>query len=334
MQDPPFELRPGNQGYFRKTFDFADSMRRAFAYQSTRSEIYRQFLDAFGWDFDKEPNSVLEIPFLPIETFKHHAIQSGSWECEKVFRSSGTTGAIRSQHQVRRVADYHQHSISLFENQFGPLKDFVVLALLPNYLEAGDSSLVSMVTAFMERSGQSEEGFFMHDFGALSARLRLVEDAGKRVLLFGVTFAMLDFAEEIHAKLAADTILIETGGMKGRGAELSRTELHLYFKKQFGLTSIYSEYGMTELMSQAYTQEEGLFLAPPCMQIFIKEINDPFAEVAPGKTGVIHVVDLANIDTCSFIGTSDLGRKHTDGTFEVLGRLDNSDLRGCHLLYL
>jgi hypothetical protein len=232
------------------------------------------------------------------------------------------------------VEDYRLHTIRIFENQFGSLKDFAIYALLPNYLAAGDSSLVNMVEGFLAHNAQSEPAFFLDNFSDLQKALTLAAGSPKKILLIGVTFALLDFSICHPISLPEGTVVIETGGMKGRGEELSRTELHQKLATQFQLPCIFSEYGMTELMSQAYSDIQGRLRLPPCMQVFIREINDPLTEVKLGKIGVINIIDLANIHTCSFIATSDLGLKHEDGTFEVVGRLDQSDVRGCHLLYV
>jgi hypothetical protein len=235
---------------------------------------------------------------------------------------------------IRSVKDYRLHTIKIFESRFGPLSEFLIYALLPNYLAAGDSSLVNMVEGFLLNNDQSEPAFFLDNFSDLQKALGLAARSHKKILLIGVTFALLDFSSSHPVNLPEDTIVIETGGMKGRGQELVRSELHQRLANQLQLPSIYSEYGMTELMSQAYSDSQGRFKPAPSMRVSIREINDPLTEVRNGKTGVINIIDLANIHTCSFIATNDLGSMHDDGTFEVVGRLDQSDARGCHLLYV
>lgn len=323
---------PGSSFYFAEDFDFNQSAQEVFHYQVEDCQVYQTFLRSFGWNLAATPD-LNALPFLPIEAFKSHPVQSGTWAPHTTFRSSGTQG-VRSQHLVRSVTDYLDHATQIFTQYFGQLSDFRVLALLPNYLEAGDSSLVQMVSGFMARSGQPAELFFLHDFVSLRQCLESCVHQNKRILLFGVTFALLDFAKAHAISLPSNSLIIETGGMKGRGEELERGELHAYLAAQFSLPHIYSEYGMTELMSQAYSNDQGRYRAPASMQIQIREINDPLAPAPLGKVGIIHVIDLANLHTCAFIATGDLGIKYADGTFAVVGRLDNTDLRGCHLMYL
>ncbi|MBK8503944.1 MAG: acyl transferase [Saprospiraceae bacterium] len=328
-----FRLNPGSNYYFEPGFDFEKAKEIAFRYQFDQCGVYRQFVTSLQ-KTDEAVHSWGVHPFLPIEVFKHLHVKSGDWSSEKVFRSSGTTSSIRSQHLVRSVEDYRLHTIKIFEDQFGSLKDFVIYALLPNYLAVGDSSLVNMVKGFLAHNDQSEPAFFLDNFSELQKALALAARSPKKILLIGVTFALLDFSISFPVDLPNDTVVIETGGMKGRGEELSRSELHQKLASQFQLPFIYSEYGMTELMSQAYSDAQGRFKPAPSMQVSIREINDPLTEVRIGKIGVINIIDLANIHTCAFIATSDLGLMHQDGTFEVVGRLDQSDVRGCHLLYL
>ncbi|NND33058.1 MAG: acyl transferase [Saprospiraceae bacterium] len=324
---------PGSSTYADQDFDFETSACEVFQYQSIQCAVFHEFLNAFGWPFD-DPVSLQNIPFLPVEAFKYHEVMTSSWNPEGIFRSSGTQGGMRSRHLVRSLDGYRQHTSHLFSAAFGALADFQVFALLPNYLEAGDSSLVHMVRGFMQASGQKTQHFYLHDFESLHRSLQQCGQEGKRVLLFGVTFALLDFATEFPMNLPADSIVIETGGMKGRGQELSRSDLHRFLGTQFNLSHIFSEYGMTELMSQAYSDRNGHFFPPASMRVVIKEISDPMVELPAGKVGVIHIIDLANVNTCSFIATADLGIKHDDGSFEVIGRLEQSDLRGCHLMYV
>lgn len=332
MSKKIFPLSPGNPYYFDPDFDFLAAVKLAWQFQRNSCPIFKQFIDLF--DCDLAPEDYHHLPFLPIESFKYHNIRSGDWHPERIFRSSGTTSGSRSRHMLRSLEEYQRHTINIFENRFGPLRDFVIFALLPNYLEAGDSSLVSMVEGFLKYNGQQQQGFYLHDFDRLKEAIGSTLNAGKKVLFIGVTFALLDFANSFPMDLSTNTIILETGGMKGRGEELTRTELHGFLSSQFKTKNVFSEYGMTELMSQAYADYSGKFWTPPGMKVSIREINDPLSEVRHGKTGVINVIDLANIHTCSFIATSDLGIQHPDGSFEIVGRLDQSDIRGCHLMYL
>lgn len=326
-----FTLRPGSTAYASARIDFDHAVGLAYTRQKNHCAIYGDFIRSFNRDFD--PADWHTLPFLPIETFKYFDVMTGDWQPERVFRSSGTTSSIRSRHLVRSLAGYQRHAIHLFENRFGPLQAFRIFALLPNYLEAGDSSLVSMVAGFMDHTGQSD-GFYLHDFSQLAHDLRKASNQGSRILLIGVTFALLDFAAQFPNVLPENAIVLETGGMKGRGEELTRSDLHTFLSSKLGTGNICSEYGMTELMSQAYSDFSGKFLPPASMAISVREMNDPLSEVRPGKVGVVNIIDLANIDTCCFLATSDLGIKHENGLFEIVGRLDQSDIRGCHLLYL
>lgn len=328
-----FRLNPGSTYYYEPDFNFESAKEIAFRYQFDNCPVYRQFVTKLRRTGEARCPWKAR-PFLPIEIFKHTQVKSGDWTCEKVFRSSGTTSSIRSQHLVQSVENYRMHTINIFENQFGSLNEFVIYALLPNYLTAGDSSLVNMIEGFLTHNDQSEPAFYLDNFSDLQKALVQSARSPKKILLIGVTFALLDFSISHQIKLPANAIVIETGGMKGRGEELSRSELHHRLSTQFQLPQIYSEYGMTELMSQAYSDTRGRFKPAPSMQVSIREINDPLTEVKTGKTGVINIIDLANIHTCSFIATSDLGLMHDDGTFEVVGRLDQCDIRGCHLLYV
>lgn len=328
-----FRLNPGSDYYFKPDFDFENAKEIAFNHQFDNCMVYRQFVTKLRKRGEAATPGNAQL-FLPIEIFKNVTVRSGDWTSEKIFRSSGTTSSIRSQHLVPSVEDYRLHTIKIFEGQFGPLSEFLIYALLPNYLAAGDSSLVNMVKGFLTHNDQSEPAFFLDNFSDLQKALRLATRSSKKILLIGVTFALLDFSTSHAVNLPEDTIVIETGGMKGRGEELLRSELHERLATQLQLPYIYSEYGMTELMSQAYSDTQGRFKPAPSMRVSIREINDPLTEVRTGKIGVINIIDLANIHTCSFIATNDLGLMHEDGTFEVVGRLDQSDARGCHLLYL
>ena len=300
-----------------------------FQFQAQHNAVYRHFLNLLSGNL-MEVSDVSQIPFLPIEIFKHREIKTGSWDEEVIFESSG---AVKSQHFGRSLTFYHQHAIEIFEDRFGGLNQYEVFGLLPHYLRAGQSSLVSMVKAFMKHSGQDKDHFFLDDFpGLVKAIGRTAND--RRPLLFGVTYALIDFANAHPASLPSETLVFETGGMKGRREEWSKTQLHNFLKDKLKLASLYSEYGMTELFSQAYASAGSFYQWPKSMKILFKEINDPTTEVALRKVGVAHIIDLANIDTCSFIASADLGINHGKLGFEILGRVQNADLRGCQLLYL
>jgi hypothetical protein len=309
---------------------------RLFRHQAQYCTPYREWLAALGCQVERVQH-LSEVPFLPIEFFKTQEVVTiephDRWSPKQVFRSSGTTQAQRSQHLVRDPQLYYAHAQWLFEQQYGPLREWTFLALLPSYLEQGESSLVAMVEHFVEASGQPrQEAFFLRDHAALlQALTEAVSHGGRKVMLIGVTFALLDLIEANagHPALRLPHAVLETGGMKGRRREMIREELHAILAPAFGQAVIHSEYGMTELLSQAYSPGHGRFFAPPALQVLLREPTDPFSANFERAAGAINVVDLANIDSCAFIETRDLGRRHSDGSFEVLGRLDNSDIRGC-----
>ncbi|WP_019949438.1 acyl-CoA synthetase family protein [Hymenobacter aerophilus] len=306
-----------------------------FRYQARHCAPYAAYLAALGRDLS-EVESLEQIPFLPIEFFKTHDVRTDAadWAPAETFLSSGTTLQQRSQHHVRQPELYRQHAQRIFEQYYGPLTGWTVLALLPSYLEQGGSSLVAMVEHFAQASGQPQPAFFLHDHAALLAALAEAKaQPGRKVLLIGVSYALLDFVDA-HAgrpELQGLTVL-ETGGMKGRRREMVREELHAELQRGFGPAGIHSEYGMTELLGQAYSFGDGRFWAPPQLQILLRDPSDPFSVSATRTSGALNVIDLANIDSCAFIETKDLARLHPDGSFEVLGRLDNSDIRGCNQL--
>ena len=275
-----------------------------------------------------------DIPFLPIEFFKTHAVRTcpGEWQPQEEFLSSGTTLQQRSRHLVRAPALYRENAARIFEQCYGPLTSWIFLALLPSYLEQGNSSLVAMVEYFARQSGQGQPAFFLRDHAALRAALAQARQVpGRRVMLIGVSYALLDFAAEAGPapELQGLTVL-ETGGMKGRRREMIREELHQELQQAFGPAGIHSEYGMTEMLSQAYSLGDGRFHCPPPLRVLLREPSDPFSEAEYRPDGAINVIDLANLDSCAFIETKDLARMHPDGSFEVLGRMDNSDVRGCN----
>lgn len=305
---------------------------KVFRHQYDHNLVYRQFCDFVKKD-KQTVKSLKQIPFLPIQFFKSHDVVSTIDEPQAIFTSSGTTGSITSRHLVTDVSLYEQSYRQAFSQFYGNIEDYTVLALLPSYLERQGSSLIHMVDDLIQLSNNSNSGFYLNDYDALVSKLLEQERDNKNVLLIGVTFALLDLIEKQNFKLE-NTIIMETGGMKGRRKEMIREELHGILTKGFGVKSIHSEYGMTELLSQAYSLGNGIFECPSWMQIHIRDTEDALTYISNGKTGGINVIDLANINSCSFIATQDLGKKYDNGSFEVLGRFDNSDIRGCNLMVL
>ena len=309
---------------------FNELALRIFQYQAENNEVYKEYLFHLGTNISKV-DSIYKIPFLPIEFFKTHQIITGDNEPVKTFFSSGTTGMERSNHYITDISIYEQSFVNGFEKQYGDIKDYCILALLPTYLENESSSLVYMVDYLIKKSKNSDSGFYLDNKLELIEKLSFLEKSGKKIILIGVSYALLDLTELITFQLT-NTIVMETGGMKGKRKELTKRELHQELAKGFGLNTIHSEYGMTELLSQAYSKEEGKFITPPWMKILIRDTYDPFAFLKNGKSGGINVIDLANINSCSFIETKDLGKINPDKSFEILGRFDYSDVRGCNLL--
>ena len=310
------------------TFD--DIALRLFRYQAVNNPVYSDYLKYLGIN-STSVSSLAQIPFLPISFFKSHTVATGIWPEEAVFSSSGTTGSLTSRHLVQSLAFYQSHSEGIFEQFFGPLYDFHILALLPSYLEREGSSLIYMVDHFIKRSKSPHSGFYLNDLDALLKKIGIIKGSGRKVLLLGVSFALLDLAEKHEVDLS-HCIVMETGGMKGRRKELVREELHGILSQRLNVPVIHSEYGMTELLSQGYSFGNGIFQLPEYMKIMLRDVNDPFTWAKTGKTGMINVIDLANFHSCAFIETQDLGRTREDGNFEILGRADNSDARGCNLL--
>lgn len=314
----------------RDSLSFEANALEVYAYQRVHNATYRRYLELTGRG-EASVQTLSDIPFLPISLFKSHKIQSGSWLPERVFASSGTTGMIQSRHPVRHVQDYLDNTRAGFEDFYGPVRDYCFLCLLPSYLEREDSSLVLMAEHFIRQSGFEESGFFLQDLAKLSRVLTEGVQAGRPTVLLGVSFALLDLAERFPQDLRG-VIIMETGGMKGRRRELIREELHNTLRQAFEVEAVHSEYGMTEMFSQAYSQGGGRFRPTKAMRVLGRDLTDPFARPAGGRLVALDIIDLANVHTCSFIATDDLGRVYPDGTFEVLGRLDNSDIRGCNLL--
>ena len=303
-----------------------------FRFQFENNRVYRSYCDLL-YRHPSDVKELTDIPFLPIQFFKSHDIVSSQEKVETVFTSSGTSGTTVSKHQVTDLSIYNASFSKGFKHFYGSVGDYVILALLPSYLEREGSSLIFMVEKLIKSSGHTESGFYLHDLAELHAQLIHLEKAKKKTLLIGVSFALLDFAETYKLELK-HTLVMETGGMKGRRKELVREELHQLLKAGFGVDAIHSEYGMTELLSQAYSKGDGLFKCPPWMQIITRDPEDALSFQTTGKTGGINVIDLANVNSCSFIATQDLGRVYGNGSFEVVGRFDNSDIRGCNLMVL
>lgn len=310
---------------------FEKTALEVFRFQYEQNPLYQQYVKAIG----KKPeniHNITEIPFLPIRFFKLNNIKTTEFEPQTIFESSGTTGSINSRHFVKDLKIYEASFIKTFAKFYGPIKDWCILGLLPSYLERDNSSLVYMVTHLIEMTGNPDSGFYLQDFGKLFSVIKNLEQSGQKTLLIGVTFALLDFATQYTQPLKYTTIM-ETGGMKGRREEMIREEVHTVLKNAFGLTKIHSEYGMTELLSQAYSFGDGIFHCPNWMRILIRDDEDPF-QIKTTGTGVVNIIDLANIYSCSFIATDDAGRLYEDNSFEILGRIDGSDMRGCSLMVL
>lgn len=303
-----------------------------FYWQSESIAVYRAYLKALKFN-PKSIKQLAEIPYLPLSFFKSHAVKSWDFNAPIQFSSSTTTGQTPAFHHLAHPAFYEKHSQQLFESAYGSLDRWVILALLPSYLERGGSSLVYMIDAFIKKGNQPASGFFLSDYAALARAYMAAKNEGKKVLLWGVSYALLDLAESPYCfELQAEDVLMETGGMKGRRKEMVREELHGILQQHFGVKSVNSEYGMTEMLSQAYSHAAGVYETPASMSISIRDVNDPFAVLGMGKTGGVNVMDLANIDSCAFLQTQDLGRQVADNRFEILGRFDHSELRGCNLM--
>jgi Acyl-protein synthetase, LuxE len=307
-----------------------DIALQLFQFQAVNNSVYNSYLTYRGIDYTKIA-SLYQIPFLPISFFKSHSIVSGDWKPETEFSSSGTTGATTSRHPVLSLPFYLNHAEKTFEQFFGSLRDYHFLALLPSYLEREGSSLIAMIAYFIKQSGSEDSGFYLFNQEELIKKIENLRSGKKKVILWGVSFALLDLAEKFEIDLS-HCIIIETGGMKGKRKEWIREDLHGFLCKRFNLNHIGSEYGMTELMSQAYSFGHGKYQGPISMKILIRDINDPYQNLPLGRVGAINIIDLANAHSCAFIETQDLGKLGQNGYFEVLGRLDNSDLRGCNLL--
>jgi phenylacetate-coenzyme A ligase PaaK-like adenylate-forming protein len=305
---------------------------KIFKFQFEHNAVYRSFCDLL-YKNPSDIRSLKDIPFLPIQFFKTHDILSSNEVIQKTFSSSGTTGSTTSKHLVTNLNIYEKSFNEGFKQFYGNIEDYTILALLPSYLERDGSSLIYMVDSLIKQSQKPKSGFYLDNLSELKETLNQLEAQDEKVLLIGVSFALLDLVE-FHQFQLKNTIVMETGGMKGRRKELVREELHTILKKGFGVKSIHSEYGMTELLSQAYSKGNGVFKCSKTMKIFARDTEDALTILDRNKTGGINIIDLANINSCSFIATQDLGRVYNNGTFEIIGRFDNSDIRGCNLMAL
>ena len=305
---------------------------KVFRFQYENNLVYKEFCTLMNTNV-QEVKSLQQIPFLPIQFFKSHTVISNQNPIQETFTSSGTTGIINSRHCVTDISIYEESYQKGFAQFYGNIEDYVVLALLPSYLEREGSSLIYMVKDLIALTKNPESGFYLHNHDALIENLIALDSSGQNILLIGVTYALLDLIEKQHFQLK-NTFIMETGGMKGKRKEMIREELHEQLCKGFGVPAIHSEYGMTELLSQAYSLGEGVFECSSWMHILIRDPEDALTYIKNGKTGGINVIDLANINSCSFIATQDLGKKNPNNSFEVLGRFDNSDIRGCNLMVL
>jgi Acyl-protein synthetase, LuxE. len=307
-----------------------------FQFQYRQNDIYRRYIDSVHIDPQKV-DSVGKIPFLPIQFFKTNTIKTTEFEPEIIFESSGTTQSVNSKHFVKNAELYKTSFTKCFELFYGPASEWCIIGLLPSYLERKNSSLINMTEELIKQSGHSLSGFYLNDHEKLYHTLLHNEILQQPTLLIGVTFALLDFSDN-HTMHLSNTVVMETGGMKGRREEITREEAHTILQKKLGVRRIHSEYGMTELLSQAYSRGNGIFKSPPWMKFLIRSEDDPFSihtaavSIQKPETGIINIIDLANIYSCAFIATDDMGKLHHDGSFEVLGRCDNSDIRGCSLM--
>lgn len=302
-----------------------------FLYQVENNPVYQKYVSCICKDL-KHIRYFEQIPFLPVEFFRTQKVITGNKPEQLVFSSSGTTGQARSYHYVTDLAIYEDSAVTAFERFYGKVADYTILALLPSYSERKDSSLVWMTELFINKSNYREDcGFYRNEYSLLLKKLKkLSKKFSRKILLLGVSYALLDLAEKIDFCLE-NAIVMETGGMKGKRKEIIRKELHEILCKNFGITSVHSEYGMTELLSQAYSQANGIYRCPPWMKVLVRETNDPLTLIESGRNGGINIIDLANINSCSFIATQDMGKLYKDGTFEVSGRFDQSETRGCNL---
>ncbi len=311
--------------------EFNDLALEIFHFQYKRNKVYQEFVDFLGINAEAI-KQIINIPFLPIELFKTQKIITGKQEAEQIFYSSGTTQQQISKHYLTDINLYEKSFLHCFTHFYGNPGNFCLLALLPSYLEQESSSLIYMVNSLIQKTNCSHSGFFLYDYEKLVKKITKIINQDKNLLLLGVSFALLELAEKHNIQLPENAIVLETGGMKGRRKEITRAELHKRLCDTFGIREIHSEYGMTELLSQAYSKGQGRFKTPSWMEILIRDLNDPLTILPEKSTGGINIIDLANLNSCCFIATQDIGKNNIDGSFEVLGRYDHSDIRGCNLL--
>jgi len=316
----------------RNEEEFLTEALRIFEFQYRNNTVYHTFCSYLNVH-PSRVTTLAQIPFLPIEFFKSKRVVSSIKPEEIIFTSSGTTGSETSKHLVTDIELYQKSYLKAFNIFYGNVEDYCILALLPSYLERTGSSLIYMVEDLIRKSNHLKSGFFLNEYDQLYQLITALQKTDTKLLIIGVSFALLEFTEQYQLSLP-NTIIMETGGMKGRRKELVRQELHQLLTDGFGVSKIHSEYGMTELLSQAYSRGHGVFNCPPWMKVLIRDTEDPLTYQETGKTGGVNVIDLANINSCSFIATQDLGKVHEDGSFEVIGRFDNSDIRGCNLMVL
>ncbi len=314
------------------TNNFNEIALDIFRFQAINNLVYKTFLKHLKVDIDSI-QKIEDIPFLPIQFFKTHKIVASNEAVEQIFLSSGTTGMQQSKHYVTDISIYEESFTKTFQYFYGTIENYTVLALLPSYLERTGSSLIYMADNFIKKSKNPKSGFYLNNLDELAENLQELDKKGEKVLLIGVSFALLDLLDTYKFNLN-NAIIMETGGMKGKRKELIREELHSILCDGFGVSKIHSEYGMTELLSQGYSKGDGIFECPPWMKILTRDTEDALTILPEGKSGGINIIDLANINSCSFIATQDLGKTYKNDTFEVLGRFDNSDIRGCNLLVL
>jgi hypothetical protein len=311
--------------------NFEEVVAKVFSYQYLNNSTYKKWIDYLNKPKEGKLE-VTDIPFLPISFFKSHTVKAGSFIEEITFESSGTTTTQNAKHFVKDADIYRKSFFKTFEQEYGRAEEWCIIGLLPSYLERNNSSLVFMIDELIRKSKHSLSNFYLNDFDTLHKTLQQLEAVKQKTLLIGVTFALLDFAERFPMPLK-HTIIMETGGMKGRKKEMTKDEVHSFLQKQFSVAQIHSEYGMTELLSQAYSKANQIHTCPPFMKVLVRQEGDPMQVSKTGK-GVINVIDLANLHSCSFIATDDVGEVFEDGSFKIYGRLDTSDLRGCSLLYI
>ena len=314
--------------------NFEQKALQLFHWQSESNAVYEKYCELLGRD-RSSISKIQDIPFLPVELFKNHSIQCGNWTPEISFSSSTTSGGTPSFHHVREKAHYERVYQDGFVQAYGPMEDWTILALLPSYLERTGSSLVTMAEGLIRASNDARSGFFLYNHEELDTVLQALAEERKPTLLLGVTFGLLDFADYLNGRTIEfpELRVMETGGMKGRKKEMIRAEVHAYLRNAFPASAIDSEYGMTELMSQAYMKDSGVFVAPHWMRVYTRDIADPLSSPQQnGSRGALNVIDLANVDSCAFLALADQGQVFENGTFEVYGRLDHSEIRGCNLM--